>query len=57
MEHEYVKMKKVNPKFPFLVRECKYIQPKLWARYGEIVSFDEMFNNYELKIQFYFYSY
>ena len=30
----YVGLKKENPKFPFLVRECSGIQPKIYARHG-----------------------
>ncbi|NXB53413.1 NDUA2 dehydrogenase, partial [Leucopsar rothschildi] len=29
----YVTLKKANPNFPILIRECSGIQPKLWARY------------------------
>lgn len=32
----YVPLKKENPNFPILIRECSGIQPKLWARYGNI---------------------
>ena len=34
MEKHYVPLKLANPKFPFLVRECSGITPKLWARFG-----------------------
>ncbi|XP_028397535.1 NADH dehydrogenase [ubiquinone] 1 alpha subcomplex subunit 2-like [Dendronephthya gigantea] len=34
LEKYYVGLKKENPKFPFLVRECSGIQPKIYARYG-----------------------
>uniref|UniRef100_A0A8C5U5F8 NADH dehydrogenase [ubiquinone] 1 alpha subcomplex subunit 2 n=1 Tax=Malurus cyaneus samueli TaxID=2593467 RepID=A0A8C5U5F8_9PASS len=33
IEHHYVTLKKANPNFPILIRECSGIQPKLWARY------------------------
>ncbi|XP_038057122.1 NADH dehydrogenase [ubiquinone] 1 alpha subcomplex subunit 2-like [Patiria miniata] len=33
VETHYVDMKKANPKFPFLIRECSGIQPKVYARY------------------------
>ncbi|XP_026324139.1 NADH dehydrogenase [ubiquinone] 1 alpha subcomplex subunit 2 isoform X1 [Hyposmocoma kahamanoa] len=29
----YVNIKKANPDFPILIRECKGIQPRVWARY------------------------
>uniref|UniRef100_A0A0U2V7N8 NADH dehydrogenase [ubiquinone] 1 alpha subcomplex subunit 2 n=1 Tax=Centropages tenuiremis TaxID=544689 RepID=A0A0U2V7N8_9MAXI len=34
VEKHYVPLKQNNPKFPFLIRECSGIHPKLWARYG-----------------------
>ncbi|NXP62957.1 NDUA2 dehydrogenase, partial [Chloropsis cyanopogon] len=33
IEEHYVTLKKANPDFPILIRECSGIQPKLWARY------------------------
>ncbi|XP_069167362.1 NADH dehydrogenase [ubiquinone] 1 alpha subcomplex subunit 2 [Procambarus clarkii] len=33
IEKNYVALKKANPKFPILIRECSDIQPKAWARY------------------------
>ncbi|NXL72956.1 NDUA2 dehydrogenase, partial [Leptocoma aspasia] len=33
IEKHYVTLKKANPNFPILIRECSGIQPKLWARY------------------------
>ncbi|NXU67134.1 NDUA2 dehydrogenase, partial [Horornis vulcanius] len=33
IEKHYVTLKKANPDFPILIRECSGIQPKLWARY------------------------
>ncbi|KAG7176927.1 NADH dehydrogenase [ubiquinone] 1 alpha subcomplex subunit 2-like [Homarus americanus] len=33
IEQNYVAMKKANPKFPILIRECSGIQPKAWARF------------------------
>lgn len=35
IEKHYVTLKKANPNFPILIRECSGIQPKLWARYGK----------------------
>ncbi|XP_013148498.1 PREDICTED: NADH dehydrogenase [ubiquinone] 1 alpha subcomplex subunit 2 isoform X1 [Papilio polytes] len=29
----YVNIKKTNPNFPILIRECKGVQPRIWARY------------------------
>ncbi|NXD54431.1 NDUA2 dehydrogenase, partial [Corvus moneduloides] len=33
IEQHYVTLKKANPNFPILIRECSGVQPKLWARY------------------------
>ncbi|KAM8971916.1 NADH dehydrogenase [ubiquinone] 1 alpha subcomplex subunit 2 [Pelodytes ibericus] len=33
VENNYVDLKKANPEFPILIRECSGVQPKLWARY------------------------
>uniref|UniRef100_A0A674D077 NADH dehydrogenase [ubiquinone] 1 alpha subcomplex subunit 2 n=2 Tax=Salmo TaxID=8028 RepID=A0A674D077_SALTR len=33
VEQHYVELKKANPTFPILIRECSGVQPKLWARY------------------------
>ncbi|XP_066572875.1 NADH dehydrogenase [ubiquinone] 1 alpha subcomplex subunit 2 [Amia ocellicauda] len=33
IEKHYVTLKKANPEFPILIRECSGVQPKLWARY------------------------
>ncbi|XP_009643460.2 NADH dehydrogenase [ubiquinone] 1 alpha subcomplex subunit 2, partial [Egretta garzetta] len=33
IEQHYVALKKANPDFPILIRECSGVQPKLWARY------------------------
>ncbi|XP_054841744.1 NADH dehydrogenase [ubiquinone] 1 alpha subcomplex subunit 2 [Eublepharis macularius] len=33
IEKQYVTLKKANPDFPILIRECSDVQPKLWARY------------------------
>ena len=38
IEQSYVPLKQANPKFPILVRECSGVQPRLWARYGKILS-------------------
>ncbi|XP_074772331.1 NADH dehydrogenase [ubiquinone] 1 alpha subcomplex subunit 2 isoform X1 [Athene noctua] len=32
IEQHYVTLKKANPDFPILIRECSGVQPKLWAR-------------------------
>ncbi|XP_066502753.1 NADH dehydrogenase [ubiquinone] 1 alpha subcomplex subunit 2 [Hoplias malabaricus] len=34
VEQYYVPLKRANPEFPILIRECSGVQPKLWARYG-----------------------
>ncbi|XP_051959697.1 NADH dehydrogenase [ubiquinone] 1 alpha subcomplex subunit 2 [Xyrauchen texanus] len=34
IKQHYVTLKKANPEFPVLIRECSGVQPKLWARYG-----------------------
>eukprot|EP01134_Creolimax_fragrantissima_P002212 CFRG2212T1 len=34
IEKEYVSIKKANPKFPILIRECSGVEPKVFARYG-----------------------
>uniref|UniRef100_A0A663EMC0 NADH dehydrogenase [ubiquinone] 1 alpha subcomplex subunit 2 n=1 Tax=Aquila chrysaetos chrysaetos TaxID=223781 RepID=A0A663EMC0_AQUCH len=33
IEQHYVTLKKANPDFPILIRECSGVEPKLWARY------------------------
>ncbi|VVC35416.1 NADH dehydrogenase [ubiquinone] (complex I), alpha subcomplex, subunit 2,Thioredoxin-like [Cinara cedri] len=33
IEKYYVPLKKANPQFPILVRECSGIEPKVFARY------------------------
>uniref|UniRef100_A0A6P8Q8W6 NADH dehydrogenase [ubiquinone] 1 alpha subcomplex subunit 2 n=1 Tax=Geotrypetes seraphini TaxID=260995 RepID=A0A6P8Q8W6_GEOSA len=33
IEQNYVDLKKANPAFPILIRECSGVHPKLWARY------------------------
>ncbi|GFY62559.1 NADH dehydrogenase 1 alpha subcomplex subunit 2 [Trichonephila inaurata madagascariensis] len=33
IEKHYVPIKKGNPKFPILVRECLGVEPKIYARY------------------------
>ncbi|CAN2389959.1 mitochondrial respiratory chain complex I assembly [Pristimantis euphronides] len=40
VEQNYVALKKANPEFPILIRECSEVQTKLWARYefGKEVS-------------------
>ncbi|XP_062867387.1 NADH dehydrogenase [ubiquinone] 1 alpha subcomplex subunit 2 [Trichomycterus rosablanca] len=30
----YVTLKKANPEFPILIRECSGVQPRLWTRYA-----------------------
>nr|XP_033339627.1 NADH dehydrogenase [ubiquinone] 1 alpha subcomplex subunit 2 [Megalopta genalis] len=33
IQQQYVSLKKNNPKFPILIRECSAIEPFLYARY------------------------
>ncbi|XP_029924369.1 NADH dehydrogenase [ubiquinone] 1 alpha subcomplex subunit 2 [Myripristis murdjan] len=33
VEQHYVTLKKANPGFPILIRECSGVQARLWARY------------------------
>uniref|UniRef100_A0A7R9DJ27 NADH dehydrogenase [ubiquinone] 1 alpha subcomplex subunit 2 n=1 Tax=Timema poppense TaxID=170557 RepID=A0A7R9DJ27_TIMPO len=33
IEQYYVNLKKSNPKFPILIRECSGVQPRVYARY------------------------
>ncbi|XP_060790927.1 NADH dehydrogenase [ubiquinone] 1 alpha subcomplex subunit 2 [Neoarius graeffei] len=34
VQQHYVTLKKANPGFPILIRECSGVQPRLWARYA-----------------------
>ncbi|XP_038565331.1 NADH dehydrogenase [ubiquinone] 1 alpha subcomplex subunit 2 [Micropterus salmoides] len=34
VEQHYVSLKKSNPDFPILIRECSGVQARIWARYG-----------------------
>ncbi|KAG6456886.1 hypothetical protein O3G_MSEX010016 [Manduca sexta] len=33
IKNNYVNIKKENPNFPILIRECSGVQPRVWARY------------------------
>ncbi|KAM2523784.1 hypothetical protein PS2_030155 [Malus domestica] len=33
VEKNYKDLKSANPKLPILIRECRGIEPQLWARY------------------------
>ncbi|KAF1868508.1 hypothetical protein Lal_00008316 [Lupinus albus] len=33
VEKNYKELKTLNPKLPILIRECKGVEPQLWARY------------------------
>jgi len=35
IEQQYVPLKKANPEFPILIRECSGTTPKVYARYAE----------------------
>lgn len=45
LQQNYVGMKKTNPKFPILVRECSGVQPRLWARFDKGVEKSVSLNN------------
>ncbi|KOB51906.1 NADH-ubiquinone oxidoreductase B8 subunit [Operophtera brumata] len=34
IKNNYVNIKKENPSFPILIRECSGVMPCVWARYG-----------------------
>ncbi|KAM9450996.1 NADH dehydrogenase [ubiquinone] 1 alpha subcomplex subunit 2 [Clarias gariepinus] len=34
VQQHYITLKKANPEFPILIRECSGVQPRLWARYA-----------------------
>ncbi|XP_020510964.1 NADH dehydrogenase [ubiquinone] 1 alpha subcomplex subunit 2 [Labrus bergylta] len=46
VEQQYVSLKKMNPDFPILIRECSGVQARVWARYDfgkeSSVSVDNM---------------
>ncbi|XP_023281351.1 NADH dehydrogenase [ubiquinone] 1 alpha subcomplex subunit 2 [Seriola lalandi dorsalis] len=46
VEQHYVALKKSNPDFPILIRECSGVQARVWARYDfgkeSSVSVDNM---------------
>ncbi|XP_022625143.1 NADH dehydrogenase [ubiquinone] 1 alpha subcomplex subunit 2 [Seriola dumerili] len=46
VEQHYVTLKKSNPDFPILIRECSGVQARVWARYDfgkeSSVSVDNM---------------
>uniref|UniRef100_UPI0037E77A06 NADH dehydrogenase [ubiquinone] 1 alpha subcomplex subunit 2 n=1 Tax=Semicossyphus pulcher TaxID=241346 RepID=UPI0037E77A06 len=46
VEQHYVTLKKSNPDFPILIRECSGVQARVWARYDfgkeSTVSVDNM---------------
>ncbi|KAM6984353.1 NADH dehydrogenase [ubiquinone] 1 alpha subcomplex subunit 2 [Tautogolabrus adspersus] len=46
VEQQYVTLKKMNPDFPILIRECSGVQARVWARYDfgkeSSVSVDNM---------------
>ncbi|GAB4837886.1 hypothetical protein Ancab_027411 [Ancistrocladus abbreviatus] len=33
VEKNYKELKTLNPKLPILIRECRGVEPQLWARY------------------------
>lgn len=38
IQKHYVNIKKENPNFPILIRECSNVQPRVWARYEKGVE-------------------
>jgi len=40
----YAELKKANPKFPILVRECSGVEAKLIARYGRLKRANQLKN-------------
>ncbi|CAG9782685.1 unnamed protein product [Diatraea saccharalis] len=38
IQQNYVNIKKDNPNFPILIRECSGVQPRVWARYEKGVE-------------------
>ncbi|PZC77676.1 NADH dehydrogenase [ubiquinone] 1 alpha subcomplex subunit 2 [Helicoverpa armigera] len=38
IQKHYVSIKKENPSFPILIRECSGVQPRIWARYEKGVE-------------------
>ncbi|VVD00905.1 unnamed protein product [Leptidea sinapis] len=38
IQKNYVSLKKENPTFPILIRECRGIQPRIWARFEKGVE-------------------
>ncbi|MQL71017.1 hypothetical protein Taro_003337 [Colocasia esculenta] len=36
VQRNYKELKTLNPRFPFLIRECSGVEPQIWARYGII---------------------
>ncbi|RWW70927.1 hypothetical protein BHE74_00021363 [Ensete ventricosum] len=46
----YKDLKTLNPKLPILIRECRGVEPQLWARYGEyaLYSYPSLFDEFWL---------
>ncbi|XP_042473670.1 NADH dehydrogenase [ubiquinone] 1 alpha subcomplex subunit 2-like isoform X2 [Zingiber officinale] len=36
LHKSYKDLKTLNPKLPILIRECRGVEPQLWARYGHV---------------------
>jgi hypothetical protein len=43
VENNYVELKKANPNFPFLIRECSGIEPRVFARYRMLTISKHLF--------------
>lgn len=55
IQKSYVGLKKANPKFPILIRECSGVQPKIWARYGIYFVFPQLMNAFLINFLSQFY--
>lgn len=51
IENHYVSLKKTNPQFPILIRECGDVSPVVWARYGNFI-----FNPYSINFSIFYIS-
>ncbi|XP_063394383.1 NADH dehydrogenase [ubiquinone] 1 alpha subcomplex subunit 2 [Cydia fagiglandana] len=45
IQQNYVSIKKANPGFPILIRECSGVEPKIWARYDKGVERSTILTN------------
>lgn len=47
IKKHYVNIKRENPNFPILIRECSGVQPRVWARYEKGVEKSAPLTNLE----------